>query len=138
MNAHKGVKHNRLCSDVGLRTNKGLRFMPSQKQRVQDAVQENAILDSSPSRLCYGYTHEKMLNLRPRQAEKELDGNFRFRAKSNVEKVIDQYRMNHNPLTQVPHNEAFSKHLMKHGILKKNLEFIQRREKSPINNELLE
>ena len=48
--------------------------MANQRQRVQEAVEANSILDSSPSRLSFGNTKEKLMNLRPRQHEKELDG----------------------------------------------------------------
>lgn len=52
---------------------------------------KNAICDPSPTRMHTGSTYEKIMNLRPREQVKELDGQFRFKAKSNAEKVIDSY-----------------------------------------------
>ena len=52
------------------------------------------------------------MNLRPREINKELAGQFRYQAKSNTEKVIDSYKQNY-PLNSVENNEAFSSHLMK-------------------------
>jgi hypothetical protein len=58
---------------------------------VSEAMSKNAICDNSPTRMHEGNTFEKIMNLRPREQLKELDGQFRFKAKSNVEKVIDSY-----------------------------------------------
>ena len=66
------------------------------------------------------------MNLRPREHLKELDGCFRFKAKSNAEKVIDSYDKNY-PLNSVKNENAFSKHLMKgnlKGHIKRNLQYV--------------
>jgi len=69
------------------------------------------------------------MNLRPREADKELDGCFRFKPRSNVEKVVDAYRKNY-PLDSLPNSEAFSAHLLGRGvIIKKNIDFLQKKEK---------
>lgn len=79
-------------TDAALRNSKGFRFRPSQKQRVQDSQNQNAILDGSPTRLFQGYTKEQILNLRPREHVKELAGDFKFRARSSLENVVDTFR----------------------------------------------
>ncbi len=68
------------------------------------------------------------MNLRPREHLKELDGCFRFKAKSNAEKVIESYDKNY-PLNSVKNENAFSKHLMKgnlvsKGHIKRNLQYV--------------
>ena len=69
------------------------------------------------------------MNLRPREADKELDGCFRFKPRSNVEKVVDAYRKNY-PLDSLPNSEVFSAHLLGRGvIIKKNIDFLQKKEK---------
>lgn len=60
-------------------------------------MKKNECLESSPSDIHKGTTYEKIMNLRPRDKQKDLDGEFRFKAKSNVEKVLDHVRYR-NPL----------------------------------------
>lgn len=83
--------------DPTLRTNFGFRFAHNNRERVSSAIKKNAILESSPSEIYKGTTYEKIMNLRPREKEKDLDGEFRFKAKSNAEKVLDHIRYR-NPL----------------------------------------
>ena len=92
-------------------------------------MQKNAICDGSPTRTHEGTTYEKIMNLRPRDQIKELDGQFRFKAKSNAEKVIDSYQNNY-PLNSVKNEDAFSVHLMRKNIkghIKRNLAYVQKR-----------
>lgn len=92
-------------------------------------MQKNAILEPSPTRLHEGNTFEKIMNLRPRDEGRELDGQFRFQAKSNAEKVIDSYNKNY-PLNSVKNEDAFSPTLMKKnlkGHIKRNLQYVQKR-----------
>lgn len=77
-------------NDPAKRTNKGLRFASNKKERIEIALHENAILESSPTKLCYGNSPEKLMNLRPRDREKELAGNFHFKANNFYERVTDK------------------------------------------------
>ena len=48
------------------------------------------MLESSPTSLHTGTTYEKIMNLRPRDKDKEIGApSFRFQAKSGVERVYD-------------------------------------------------
>lgn len=38
-----------------------------------------------------GTTYEKIMNLRPRERSKELDGDMTYKPKSNIEKVINNF-----------------------------------------------
>ena len=61
-------------------TPKQFRFTSTQKERVRDALEQNAILESSPTRRTLrNKTSEEMMNLRPREEHKELCGLFRFK-----------------------------------------------------------
>ena len=51
---------------------------------------------------------------------------FRFKCKSNAEKVIDRFR-NDYPMNTVSNDQALSNVLMKKGLLRKNLDYIQRK-----------
>ena len=55
-------------------------------------MKKHANLESSPTRLHQGTTYEKIMNLRPRDTSSEIDGDFRYQAKSNVEKVLDKMK----------------------------------------------
>ena len=86
-------------------------------------MKRNSILEPSPTKLHEGNTYEEIMNLRPRDQTKELDGQFRFKPRSNVEKVIDSYHKNY-PLNSVKNEQAFSPSLMnknKKGHIKRNL-----------------
>lgn len=73
------------------------------------------MLESSPTKMHEGSTHEKIMNLRPRVPSKELAGEFRYKAKSNAEKVIDSYHKNY-PLSSFGGEDAFSSHMMQKGL----------------------
>ena len=48
------------------------------------------MLESSPTKLHKGTTLEKIMNLRPRDKDKEIGpASFRFQAKSGVERIYD-------------------------------------------------
>ena len=127
--ARKGQSKNPNCFDVALRTSEGWKFAPSTKQRVEDYVMRNSFLDSSPTKIHEGTSHEKIMNLRPRQVEKEIHENeFRYQAKSNAEKVIDSFKQRY-PMNSATNKDAFAPHLTKHGMFKKNLEYVQKRDK---------
>lgn len=87
-------------ADAALRTNEGFRFQASKVQRIQDTLERNKVCESSPSRIHEGTTYEKIMNLRPRNRSKELSGDMRYQAKSNVEKVIDGIK-NRNALASI-------------------------------------
>lgn len=86
--------------DAGLRTNEGLRYTANQFQRVSDNMEQNSMCESSPNRMHEGMTYEKIMNLRPRDRSKEIDGDMRYQAKSSVEKVVDSIK-NRNALASI-------------------------------------
>ena len=53
-----------VLADAGKRYNSGFRFTSTQKERVQDAMLENSIMDPSPTDLYKGNTPISILNLR--------------------------------------------------------------------------
>lgn len=109
-NSFVGTRPERTC-DPAKRSNKGFRFRPTHKQRVQESQKKNSLLDGSPSKLFEGYTHEKILNLRPKEASKELAGDFKYKARSSFENVIDTFRYQQNPTASIPSNEILGKNL---------------------------
>ena len=59
-------------ADASLRNNYGFRFMSNQLERVNDALQQNSVMDSSPTDLYKGNTPITILKLRKRDKTKEL------------------------------------------------------------------
>lgn len=55
---------------------------------------KNQYLDPAPTALHQGYSPEKLMKLRNRQPEKELAGEFRFDAKTQLERVYDSMSKN--------------------------------------------
>lgn len=108
--------------DVARRNNIGIRFASTQKERIRLAQAAGSRLDSSPTRLHEGTTQEKLMNLRPRETEKELGPpSFRYRPNNYLEKVTDAVR-NRNPGPSSCANEVFAPNLLnKKGELAKNL-----------------
>jgi hypothetical protein len=92
---------------------------------VKDAIKKHANLESSPTRLHQGTTYEKIMNLRPRDKSSEIDGDFRYQAKSNVEKVLDKIK-NRNAMGSTKTDELitnkFTASHQKGLVLKKNLD----------------
>lgn len=72
---------------------------------------KNSILETEPSKLHCGTTYEKIMNLRPRIASKEIDGNFRYKAKSNAEKIIEKFHKIY-PMHSMENKEALAPHLL--------------------------
>ena len=72
------------------------------------------------------------MNLRPRDKGSELNGDFRYQAKSNVEKVLDSIK-NRNAMGTMRTEELISnKFISKHQqglVLKKNLEIQNKKER---------
>lgn len=99
-----------------------MKYKPNQKQRIEESMERNSFMDIAPSKLCYGYTQETVLNLRPDDKKKEIDGPFRYTAKSNCEKIIDAFRYNLNPMTSLSNKEAISQHLVHKGMFKNNID----------------
>ena len=87
-----------------------MHYTNSHNGRIQEAVRKNSLLDSSPSKLHEGSTYEKIMNLRPRIAAKEIDGQMRYQAKSNAEKIVDKYHKEY-PLFSVENKKALAPHL---------------------------
>lgn len=77
--------------DVSLRTNEGMKFQATHVQRLNESLDKNSICESSPNRMHEGTTFEKIMNLRPRERSKELDGDMTYKPKSNIEKVINNF-----------------------------------------------
>ncbi len=78
------------------------RFAPSPQEKLQvrprhrlivflqDAIKRNAYLDTSPTKLHTGKCMEQLMDLRPRQKDKELgDGMIRYQPKTRIEQVYD-------------------------------------------------
>lgn len=108
--------------DVARRNNIGFRFTSTQRERIKLAQAAGSRLDCSPSALHEGSTLEKIMNLRPRETEKELGPpSFRYRPNNYLEKVADTMRYQ-NPVNWASTNEVFAPNLLnKKGELAKNL-----------------
>ena len=81
-------------------------------------------MEPSPTRLHQGTTYEKIMNLRPRDKSSEIDGDFRYQAKSNVEKVLDKMKnRNAHGFTKTDElvTKSFKPSNQKGLVLKKNL-----------------
>ena len=68
------------------------------------------------------------MNLRPRDKSSEIDGDFRYQAKSNVEKVLDKMKnRNAHGFTKTDElvTKSFKPSNQKGLVLKKNLDFSQ-------------
>ena len=82
------------------------------------------------------------MNLRPRERSKEIQTDLRYKAKSNVEKVIDLMK-NRNALSQVEQKNYLSKHLYKKGLrsMKNNIDLVtskDTRRAKLVSNEILD
>lgn len=113
--------------DPMLRTNEGIRFRGNQAERVMEALKNNEMCESSPTALHKGTTYEKIMDLRPRDRSLELDGDFRFKPRSTLEKFADKISINAS--NSIKTDEMFSRHLKNDNkrplfTLKKNLDFI--------------
>lgn len=108
--------------DVTKRNNIGFRFSSTQRERIKIGQAFGSYMDCSPTRIHEGQTYEKIMNLRPRQAEKEVGpASFRFRANNYLEKVSDTLRYR-NPVSIASSNEVYAKNLLnKQGHLHNNL-----------------
>lgn len=87
-----------------MRTNQGMRFQSNQFERLHDALEKNSVYESSPNKLHEGFTYEKIMNLRPRNKSKEIEGDFRYQANSNIEKVMEKL-YNRNPISTLKNEE---------------------------------
>ena len=89
------VKHNDEYKDSADDKNKkwigqrGFRFASTSQDRLDEAAYKNQYLDTQPTALCFGTTPEKLMNLRQREASKELAGEWRHKPKNAVERVYD-------------------------------------------------
>ena len=79
--------------DVARRNNIGFRFSSTQKERIRLAQAAGSRLDSTPTMLHAGTTLEKIMNLRPRETDKELGAPYmRYKPNNYLEKVTDGIR----------------------------------------------
>ena len=53
-------------------------------------MRKNHIYDSSPTDMYRSEGPEQLMNLRPRQQDKEIGEQFRFKAKTSVERICDK------------------------------------------------
>jgi len=58
--------HKYTFENVTQRNNLGLRFASNQRERINIALDINKLCDVAPTKLHEGNTHNKLLNLRPR------------------------------------------------------------------------
>ncbi|TNV84739.1 hypothetical protein FGO68_gene16544 [Halteria grandinella] len=66
------------------------RFAPSSMERHQEALDKNAFLDTSPTKLHTGKFIEQLMDLRPRIKDKEIAGpQFRHQPMTRIEQVYD-------------------------------------------------
>lgn len=78
------------------------------------------MLDSSPTAVINGKTPDQLMNLRERNPDKELAGNFRFKAKNYLEKLNDSISAKN--ATFLSSKEHYSPRVYaKNGMLRKNL-----------------
>ena len=76
-------------------TPRGFRFTDTKDERVKDALQRNSILESSPNpKTLTNHTAEKVMNLRPRQENKELAHTFRFKPAIQAERIAESVAIN--------------------------------------------
>jgi len=69
---------------------KCFRYKHTKVEHLQDAIEKNAILESSPNRhILKMETLEQALNLRPRQEDRELSRHFRFKATCQAERIAE-------------------------------------------------
>lgn len=74
-------------------------------------MKHNSFFDPTPTQLYKGTTLEKLMNLRPRDKDKELGHeSFRYHPKTNVERVYDTL-INRNT-SYIPQNEIVNKSTM--------------------------
>ena len=98
--------------DVTLRNNIGFRFSSTQNERINMAKALGSRLDSSPTSIHEGSTYEKIMNLRPRNVDKELGPpSFRYRPTNYLEKVTDTLRYR-NPVAIASNKEVFASNLL--------------------------
>ena len=78
------------------------------------------------------------MNLRPRNQSLELDGNFRYKAKSNAEKIIDKFNKIY-PMHSMENKVAVAPHLLNsQGFIKKNIDFLQQKSRMKENSNSLD
>ena len=64
-------------------TPRSFRFASTKDERLREALERNAIFESSPTRRTLTMeTSEKLMNLRPRMEHMEISRDFRFKATS--------------------------------------------------------
>ena len=93
----------------GLRTNEGIRYRANTLERVMEAMKSHELCESSPTELYKGTTHEKIMNLRPRDKSMEINGDFKFKPRSTFERFTDKATV--NATNAIKTDEMFSKHL---------------------------
>ena len=69
---------------------KSFRYASTSKERIETTQKRNEILESSPTAIYTGKTYEDIMNLRPRDKDKEVGPpSLRFQAKSGLDRVQD-------------------------------------------------
>lgn len=80
--------------DPARRTNEGFRYKGNHYERLIEAVESNEVCESSPNGLHRGSTYEKIMNLRPRDRSLEINGDFKFKPRSIIEKFTEKASIN--------------------------------------------
>ena len=113
----QAIKDGTYKGDATLRYNQGMRYMSTQKERVNEALYKNKICDSEPTAAYKGFK----LQLRKRNRDKEIDGALHFRPANFFEKYQDKLQMR-NASSTIQNKELYSDEIMgRKGHLKKNL-----------------
>ena len=66
------------------------RYMSTQRERISESLLSNSVCESSPTAMHKGTLPEKLMNLRPRDVNKEVGPPFfRFKASTGAERVLN-------------------------------------------------
>eukprot|EP00347_Sterkiella_histriomuscorum_P016958 403351203 len=66
-----------------------------------ESVRRNSIYETNPTQLCQGKTQEQLMNLRPREIEKELGPpSFRYGNKSTIERIYETLSKRNNSIME--------------------------------------
>ncbi|CDW79091.1 UNKNOWN [Stylonychia lemnae] len=81
--------------------NKSFRFTSNSLERAQESQYKNSYYETNPSLLFTGKTQEQLMNLRPREHDKELGpASFRYGTKTSIERIYDTLQKRNNSLIE--------------------------------------
>ena len=93
--------------DPARRTNQGFRYKGNHVERLMEAMMSNNVCESSPTALHRGSTYEKIMDLRPRDRSLEINGDFKFKPRSTIEKFTEKASINAS--NQIKTDDLFTK-----------------------------